>query len=67
MNVTVTLASHASVAIGAMNTGTAGQLTGVFCVAHINVGGVLSVTTIVALQVALCIQWSVAVQVRVTL
>jgi hypothetical protein len=67
VNVTVTVASQASVAVGAVNTGTAGQLTGVFCVAQTKVGGVLSTTRIVALHDALLPQSSVPVHVRVTL
>jgi hypothetical protein len=67
VNVTVTVASHASVAVGAVNTGVAGQLTGVFCTAQIIVGGVISLTVIVALQDAVLLQSSVAVHVRVTL
>src|SRR6185369_15436373 len=50
-NVTVTLASQASVAVGGVNTGNAGQLTGVVCATHVIVGGVTSCTTIVRLQV----------------
>ena len=53
VKVIATVASQASVAIGGMNDGTAGQLIGVFCVTQINAGGVLSTTWIVALQVAL--------------
>jgi len=45
--VIVTVASQASVAVGAIHTGTAGQLIGEVCVAHVIVGGVLSVTLIV--------------------
>ena len=41
-NVIVTLASHASVAVGGVNTGVAGQLIGVVCVTHVMVGGVIS-------------------------
>jgi hypothetical protein len=63
----VTVASQASVAVGAINTGTEGQLIGDVCVAHVIVGGVLSRTTIVPVQVAVLPQSSVAVQVRVTL
>jgi hypothetical protein len=63
----VTVASHASVAVGAVNTGTDGQLIGVVCVAQVIVGGVLSRTTIVPLQVAVLPQSSVAVHVLVTL
>src|SRR6187549_4189874 len=66
-NVIVTVASQASVAVGGVNTGNAGQLTGVVCAAHVMVGGTLSSTTIVALQVAVLPQSSVAVQVRVVL
>jgi hypothetical protein len=65
--VTVTVGSHASNAKGGKNTGAAGQLTGVTCSKQIIVGGVLSCTTIVALQVALLPQSSVAVQVLATL
>jgi hypothetical protein len=67
LKVTVTLGSHASVAVGGVNTGVAGQLTGVTCVAQVMVGGVISCTTIVRLQVAVFPQSSVAVQVLVTL
>ena len=41
-NVIATLGSQVSVAVGAVNTGNAGQLTGVVCVTHVIVGGVLS-------------------------
>ena len=41
-NVTATIGSHASVAVGAMNAGKAGQAIGVTCVAHVIVGGVIS-------------------------
>jgi hypothetical protein len=67
VNVIATVASHASVAVGAVKTGTPGQLTGVFCVAQTKVGGVLSTTRIVALQDELLPQSSVPVHVRVTL
>ena len=67
VKVTVTVASHASVAVGTINTGVAGQLIGVFCVAQTIVGGVISCTTIVRLHVELLPQSSVAVHVRVTL
>ena len=40
--VNVTLRSHASVAVGATNTGNAGHAIGVTCVAHVIVGGVMS-------------------------
>ena len=66
-NVIVTVASQASVAIGATNTGKAGQLIGVLCSAQTIVGGVMSRTTIVRLQVAVLPQSSVAVHVLVTL
>ena len=67
VNVIVTVASHASVAVGGVNTGTAGQLIGVVCATQVIVGAVTSRTTIVPLQVAVLPQSSVAVQVRVTL
>jgi len=63
----VTVPSHASVAVGAIHTGTAGQLIGDVCVAQVIVGGVLSRTTIVPVHVAVLPQSSVAVHVRVTL
>ena len=66
-NVKVTLRSQASLNVGGVNTGNAGQLTGVVCVTHVIVGGVISCTTIVRLQVAVFPQSSVAVQVRVVL
>ena len=66
-NVIETLGSQASVAVGAVNTGNAGQFTGVVCVTQVMVGGVLSSTTIVLLQVAVFPQSSVAVHVRVVL
>ena len=65
VNVTLTVWSHASVAVGATHTGVAGQLIGVVCVAHVMVGGVISCTTIVLLQVAVLPQSSVAVHVLV--
>ncbi len=67
VNVIATVASHASVAVGAVNTGTAGQSIGVVCATHVIVGAVISRTTIVPLQVDVFPQSSVAVQVRVTL
>ena len=63
--VIVTVASQASVAVGGVNTGTAGQSIGDVCATHVIVGGVLSSTRIVALQDAVLPQSSVAVQVRV--
>src|SRR6185436_18309781 len=65
VNVTVTVASHASVAVGATHTGVAGQLIGVVWVAHVIVGGVISCTTIDLLQVAVFPQSSVAIHVLV--
>jgi hypothetical protein len=66
--VIVTVGSHASVAVGGVNTGVAGQLIGVVCVtAQVIVGGMISCTTIVALQVAVLPQSSVAVHVLVVL
>jgi hypothetical protein len=38
----VTVASQASVAVGGVNTGVAGQLIGDVCVTHVMVGGVIS-------------------------
>ena len=63
----VILGSQVSVAVGGVNTGNAGQLTGVVCVTQVIVGGVLSCTTMVRLQVAVFPQSSVAVHVRVVL
>ena len=65
--VKVTLRSHASVAVGATNAGNTGQAIGVTCVAHVIVGGVISCTTMVPLQVAVLPQSSVAVHVLVVL
>ena len=42
VNVTLTVWSHASVAVGATHTGAAGQLIGVTCVAQVIVGAVIS-------------------------
>jgi hypothetical protein len=67
VKVIVTLGSQASVAVGGINTGVVRQLFGVVCVAHVIVGGVISCTTIVPLQVAVLPQSSVAVHVRVVL
>ena len=66
-NVMDTLGSQVSVAVGGVNTGNAGQLTGVVCVTQVIVGGVISCTTIVRLHVAVFPQSSVAVHVRVVL
>ena len=41
-NVMATLASQASVAVGALNAGVAGQLIGEVCATQVMVGGVLS-------------------------
>jgi len=65
--VIATVRSHASVAVGATNAGNAGQAIGVTCVAQVMVGGVISCTTMVALQVAVLRQSSVAVHVLLTL
>ena len=65
--VTTTVISHASVAVGGLNTGVAGQAIGVVCSAQVMVGGVISCTTIVPLQVAVLPQSSVAVHVLVVL
>ena len=63
----VTVASHASVAVGGVNTGTAGQLIGVDWPTQVIVGGVMSLITTVPVQVAVFPQSSVAVHVRVKL
>ena len=65
--VMATVRSHASVAVGGVKTGVAGQLMGDVCVTHVIVGGVISCTTMVPLQVAVLPQSSVAVQVLVVL
>jgi len=66
-NVIATLASHASVAVGAINAGVAGQLIGVVWATQVIVGAVISWTTMVRLQVAVFPQSSVAVHVLATL
>jgi hypothetical protein len=66
-NVTATVASQASVAVGGIKTGVTMQAVGEFCVAQVIVGGVISCTTMVPLQVAVLPQSSVAVQVLVVL
>src|SRR5678816_1907656 len=58
-NVIVTLGSQVSDSVGGVNTGVAGQLIGVVCVTQVIVGGVISCTTIVPLQVAVFPQSSV--------
>ena len=65
--VIATVRSHASVAVGGVNTGVAGHAIGDVCVTQVIVGGVISCTTMVPLQVAVLPQSSVAVQVLVTL
>jgi hypothetical protein len=65
--VTATVRSQASVAVGGLNSGVAGQVIGEVCSVQVIVGGVISCTTMVALQVAVFKQSSVAVQVLVTL
>jgi len=65
--VTTTVASQASVAVGGINTGVTVQAVGEFCVAQVIVGGVISCTTMVPLQVAVLPQSSVAVHVLRTL
>ena len=67
LKVTVGLASQVSVAVGAGKTGVAGHWIGETAAGQVMVGGVVSCTTTVWLQVAVLPQWSVAVQVRVTL
>jgi hypothetical protein len=62
-----TLGSQVSDAVGGVNTGVAGQLIGVVCATQVIVGGVLSCTIMVRLQVAVFPQSSVAVQVLVVL
>ena len=65
--VIVTVKSQASVAVGGVKTGVAGQLMGDVCATQVIVGGVISCTTMVPLQVAVLPQSSVAVQVLLTL
>ena len=67
LNVMDTEASQASLAVAAPKVGTAGQSIGDTTVGHVMLGGVISCTLIVRLQVAVLPQSSVAVQVRVTL
>lgn len=66
-NVIVTVASQASVAVALPNAGLVGQFIGDVTLGQFNIGGVLSSTTIVRLQVATLPQSSVAVQVLVML
>src|SRR6187549_3800644 len=67
IKVMVTVASQASVAVGGVNTGKAGQSTGDVCATQVIVGGIKSSTTIVPLHVDELPQSSDAVHVRVTL
>ena len=67
LKVIVTVGSQVSVAVGGINTGVAGQLIGVVCVAQVIVGGEISRTTMVLLHVAVLPQSSVAVHVLATL
>ena len=67
VKVNATLGSHASVAVGGVKTGAAGQLMGEVCATQVIVGGVTSCTTMVPLQVAVLPQSSVAVHVLVVL
>src|SRR6188474_1557281 len=67
LNVMDTEASQASLAVAAPKVGTDGQLIGDTTVGQVMLGGVISCTLIVRLQVAVLPQSSVAVQVRVTL
>jgi hypothetical protein len=60
-------ASQASDTVGAINTGTAGQLTGVAWTKQVIVGDVMSCTAMVLLHVDTLPQSSSAIQVRVTL
>ena len=62
-----TVRSQASVVVGGVNTGVAGQAIGDVCVTQVIVGGVMSCTTIVPLHVAVLPQSSVAVHVLVVL
>jgi hypothetical protein len=59
-----TLASQMSLAVAAPKVGVAGQLTG-FVAGHVILGGVMSITAMVMLQLAVFPQSSVAVHVRV--
>ena len=61
-----TEASQASLAVAAPKVGVAGQLIGDTTVGQVMLGGVISCTLIVRLQVAVLPQSSVAVHVRVT-
>ena len=65
--VTTGLGSHASDAVGAGNTGVAGHWIGEVVAGHVIVGGVVSITFTVWLQLALLPHASVAFQVLVRL
>src|SRR5882757_5698951 len=67
LNVMATLVSHASEAVAAAKVGVAEQLIGVTTDGQVILGGVISLTTTVRLQVEVLPQSSVAVHVRVTL
>jgi hypothetical protein len=62
-----TLGSQASDAVAAPKDGTAGHVIGEVTAGQVMLGGVMSCTAIVRLQVDVLPQSSVAVQVRVTL
>ena len=66
-NVTVGLGSQVSVAVGAGKTGEAGHWIGEVAAGQVIVGGVVSITATVWLQLAALPLQSVQVQVRVTL
>ena len=67
LEVTFGLGSQVSLTVGAGNTGTFGHWIGDTAAGQVIVGGVVSITTTVWLQLAELLLQSVAVQVRVTL
>ena len=67
LDVMSTLGSHASDAVAAPKVGTEGQLIGDDTAGQVMLGGVISCTAMVRLQVDVLPQSSVAVHVRVTL
>jgi len=67
LEVTFGLGSHVSLTAGAGNTGTFGHWIGETADEQVMVGGAVSMTTTVWLQLAELLLQSVAVQVRVTL
>ena len=67
MEVTIGLGSQVSLTIGAGKTGVFGHWIGETVAGQVIVGGVVSITTTVWLQVAELLLQSVAVHVRVTL